>query len=47
MYNQRVYHTSVVLPDGTVFITGGEIYGVPFNEDESTVASGNRMDKLW
>ena len=37
MYNQRVYHTSVVLPDGTVFITGGEIYGVPFNEDERDV----------
>ncbi|PLB40609.1 uncharacterized protein BDW47DRAFT_115951 [Aspergillus candidus] len=37
MYNQRVYHTSVVLPDGTVFITGGEIYGVPFNEAERDV----------
>jgi hypothetical protein len=32
-----VDHTSVVLPDGTVFITGGEIYGVPFNEDERDV----------
>lgn len=37
MYNQRVYHTSVVLPDGTVFITGGEIYGVPFNEAERDI----------
>jgi galactose oxidase len=37
MYNQRVYHTSVVLPDGTVFITGGEIFGVPFNEDERDI----------
>ncbi|KAJ5248553.1 galactose oxidase precursor [Penicillium chermesinum] len=37
MYNQRVYHTSVVLPDGTVFITGGQIYGVPFNEAERDV----------
>ncbi|KAI9931079.1 hypothetical protein MW887_010736 [Aspergillus wentii] len=37
MYNQRVYHTSVVLPDGTVFIAGGEIFGVPFNEAERDV----------
>lgn len=32
MFRQRVYHTSVVLPDGTVFITGGNIFGSPFNE---------------
>ena len=37
MYNQRVYHTSVVLPDGTVFIAGGEIWGAPFNEAERDV----------
>lgn len=37
MYNQRVYHTSVVLPDGTVFIAGGEIYGSPFNEAERDI----------
>lgn len=37
MYNQRVYHTSVVLPDGTVFIAGGEIWGAPFNEAERDI----------
>lgn len=29
----RVFHTSVLLPDGGVFLTGGQIHGVPFNED--------------
>lgn len=37
MFYQRVYHTSVVLPDGSVFITGGEIWGQPFNEAERDV----------
>lgn len=37
MFYQRVFHTSVVLPDGTVFIAGGEIYGVPFNEAERDI----------
>lgn len=37
MYNQRVYHTSVVLPDGSVFIAGGEIWGSPFNEAERDI----------
>ena len=37
MFYQRVFHTSVVLPDGTVFIAGGEIYGKPFNEAERDV----------
>ena len=37
MLYQRVFHTSVVLPDGTVFITGGEIYGKPFNERERDI----------
>lgn len=32
----RVYHTSVVLPDGKVFVAGGQAWGAPFNE--STVA---------
>jgi galactose oxidase len=29
----RVFHTSVVLPDGTVFIVGGQEFGVAFNEE--------------
>jgi galactose oxidase len=28
----RVYHTSVVLPDGKVFVAGGQAWGQPFNE---------------
>ncbi|QKX64627.1 uncharacterized protein TRUGW13939_11802 [Talaromyces rugulosus] len=29
----RVFHTSVVLPDGSVFIAGGQRHGMPFVED--------------
>lgn len=32
MHSERVFHTSVVLPDGTVLIAGGQTYGVAFNE---------------
>ncbi|KAJ5794978.1 hypothetical protein N7457_001577 [Penicillium paradoxum] len=31
----RTYHTSVVLPDGGVFTTGGQTYGVPFNDSNA------------
>ncbi|KAH7169897.1 galactose oxidase precursor [Dactylonectria macrodidyma] len=30
MFHARIFHTSVVLPDGSVFIAGGQSYGVPF-----------------
>jgi galactose oxidase len=33
MHVDRVFHTSVVLPDGTVFIVGGQEFGVAFNEE--------------
>ncbi|GFF60484.1 galactose oxidase [Aspergillus udagawae] len=32
MLYSRTFHTSVVLPDGSVFITGGQAHGLPFNE---------------
>ncbi|KAF7587910.1 hypothetical protein BBP40_006533 [Aspergillus hancockii] len=33
MHCSRTFHTSVVLPDGSVFIIGGQTYGLPFNEE--------------
>lgn len=35
MQYSRVFHTSVVLPDGSVFIAGGQRHGLPFSEDAS------------
>ncbi|PYI17505.1 putative galactose oxidase [Aspergillus violaceofuscus CBS 115571] len=34
MHYKRVFHTSVVLPDGTVFIAGGQSWGKPFHEGD-------------
>lgn len=31
----RSFHTSVVLPDGQVFITGGQTYAVPFSDNDA------------
>ncbi|CAI7604989.1 unnamed protein product [Penicillium glandicola] len=31
----RTFHTSVILPDGSVFTTGGQSYGVPFNDSNA------------
>ncbi|KAJ5131622.1 Galactose oxidase/kelch beta-propeller [Penicillium atrosanguineum] len=33
MHSERVFHTTVVLPDGKVFIVGGQTFGVAFNEE--------------
>ncbi|CAG8234191.1 unnamed protein product, partial [Penicillium nalgiovense] len=33
MHRKRVFHTTVVLPDGKVAIFGGQRYGVAFNEE--------------
>jgi galactose oxidase len=33
MHLERVFHTSVVLPDGKVFIAGGQTFGIAFNEE--------------
>lgn len=33
MHYERVFHTTVVLPDGKVAIFGGQQYGVAFNEE--------------
>ncbi|EAW14633.1 putative galactose oxidase [Aspergillus clavatus NRRL 1] len=34
MNYERVFHTSVVLPDGKVFIVGGQNWGKPFHEGD-------------
>jgi galactose oxidase len=33
LWSARAFHTSVVLPDGNVFINGGQSYAVPFSDD--------------
>ncbi|KAG6083540.1 hypothetical protein E4U33_004676 [Claviceps sp. LM78 group G4] len=33
MASRRAFHSSVVLPNGQVFITGGQSYAVPFSDD--------------
>ncbi|CAI7661261.1 unnamed protein product [Penicillium pancosmium] len=35
MQYKRTFHSSVVLPDGTVFVHGGQVVGLPFNEDQA------------
>jgi len=35
MHNARAFANGIVLPDGKVFITGGQTYAVPFSDDTS------------
>ncbi|KAL8964463.1 MAG: hypothetical protein Q9183_004434 [Haloplaca sp. 2 TL-2023] len=37
MSQARAFHNSVVMPDGKVFVVGGEAYPVPFSDDTSTL----------
>lgn len=39
MAYQRIFHSSVVLPDGQVFITGGQTLGDPYAEYNSIVSA--------
>lgn len=34
MHYARTFHSSVVLPDGSVFVNGGQSFGVPFGQDD-------------
>lgn len=38
----RIFATSTVLPDGSVFIVGGQSYGVPFSDANTTL-----IPELW
>ena len=42
MYQKRIFATSTVLPDGSVFIVGGQSYGVPFSD-----ANSSMIPELW
>jgi len=35
MYSQRIFANSVIMPNGNVFIVGGQVYGQPFSDDTS------------
>ncbi|KAF9893475.1 hypothetical protein FE257_010787 [Aspergillus nanangensis] len=37
MKYKRTFHTSVVLPDGSVFVEGGQDFGHPFDESDSAL----------
>lgn len=39
MYYQRAFHNSVVLPNGDVFITGGQVTPNPFSDDNAQFTS--------
>ncbi|KAN0083644.1 copper radical oxidase [Elaphomyces granulatus] len=42
MWEPRAFANAVVLPDGKVFITGGQSYPVPFSDDNSSM-----VPELW
>ncbi|KAG6008101.1 hypothetical protein E4U21_004983 [Claviceps maximensis] len=35
MFSPRAFHSSIALPNGQVFITGGQSYAVPFSDDKA------------
>ncbi|KAJ5279537.1 hypothetical protein N7478_004909 [Penicillium angulare] len=39
MHYKRTFHSSVVLPDGSVFVNGGQDVGLPFNESGAHLIS--------
>ncbi|MCJ1276865.1 hypothetical protein MMC21_004672 [Puttea exsequens] len=42
MWYQRIFANAVVLPNGKVFITGGQVYGQPFSDDTSQL-----IPEIW
>ena len=42
MWFQRIFANAVVLPTGNVFITGGQVHGVPFSDDTAQL-----IPELW
>ena len=42
MWYQRIFANGVVLPNGNVFITGGQVYGQPFSDDTAILTP-----ELW
>lgn len=42
MWSRRIFANSIVLPDGTVFIVGGQAYGNPFFDNDSQLTP-----ELW
>lgn len=42
MWYQRIFANAVVLPNGHVFITGGQIYGMPFSD-----ATSQLQPEMW
>ena len=42
MYYQRIFANSVIMPNGNVMITGGQVFGQPFSDDTS-----NLTPEVW
>ncbi|KAJ5455007.1 hypothetical protein N7530_012776 [Penicillium desertorum] len=35
MKYKRTFHSSVILPDGSMFVSGGQVVRLPFNESQA------------